>query len=178
MAGCLSDGAELLHWDIRCVCAAILRDVRQATKEVSDKTRHRWSPHSWYMKGSPFGDSLKLPPINRIESQNLTHSAPSCPTFKPCAAICALDVAPPGIEKILEASMAVDNHVHLIFGGLHLVTTSDPEVERIADALHEKWKVDLIAPGHCTGEPAFVALQKAFGERYLYAGLGTILKLP
>ncbi|SRR5438876_2036111 len=84
----------------------------------------------------------------------------------------------PGIEKILEASMAVDNHVHLIFGGLHLVTTPDPEVGRIATALHEKWKVDLIAPGHCTGEPAFAALKKTFGERYLYAGLGTILKLP
>ena len=84
----------------------------------------------------------------------------------------------PGIEKILEASMTVGNHVHLIFGGLHLVTTPDPEVERIATALYQKWKVDLIAPGHCTGEPAFSALQKAFGERYLYAGLGTILKLP
>jgi 7,8-dihydropterin-6-yl-methyl-4-(beta-D-ribofuranosyl)aminobenzene 5'-phosphate synthase len=84
----------------------------------------------------------------------------------------------PGIAKILEASTAVDNHVHLIFGGLHLVTTPDPEVERITTALNEKWKVDLIAPGHCTGEPAFAALKKAFGERYLYAGLGTILKLP
>ena len=92
--------------------------------------------------------------------------------------ILATGCSHPGIEKILEASMAVDNHVHLILGGLHLVTTPDPEVERIASALHEKWKVDLIAPGHCTGEPAFAALQKAFGERYLYAGLGTVLKLP
>jgi 7,8-dihydropterin-6-yl-methyl-4-(beta-D-ribofuranosyl)aminobenzene 5'-phosphate synthase len=84
----------------------------------------------------------------------------------------------PGIEKILDATTAVDKHVHLIFGGLHLVTTADAEIDRIATALREKWKVDLIAPGHCTGEPAFAALQKAFGERYLYAGLGTILKLP
>jgi 7,8-dihydropterin-6-yl-methyl-4-(beta-D-ribofuranosyl)aminobenzene 5'-phosphate synthase len=84
----------------------------------------------------------------------------------------------PGIEKILDAAAAVDKHVHLIFGGLHLVTTPDAEIERITTALREKWKVDLIAPGHCTGEPAFAALQKAFGERYLYAGLGTILKLP
>jgi 7,8-dihydropterin-6-yl-methyl-4-(beta-D-ribofuranosyl)aminobenzene 5'-phosphate synthase len=96
----------------------------------------------------------------------------------PKGIILATGCSHPGIEKILDASMAVDNHVHLIFGGLHLVTTPDPEVERIANALREKWKVDLIAPGHCTGEPAFAALQKAFGERYLYAGLGTILKLP
>jgi len=84
----------------------------------------------------------------------------------------------PGIEKILEASLAVDKHVHLIFGGLHLVTTPDLEVARIATALDEKWQVDLIAPGHCTGEPAFAALKKTFGDGYLYAGLGTILKLP
>lgn len=84
----------------------------------------------------------------------------------------------PGIEKILEASMAIDTRVHLIFGGLHLVTTPDPEIGRITNALREKWKVDLIAPGHCTGEPAFAVLQKAFGESYLYAGLGTVLKLP
>jgi 7,8-dihydropterin-6-yl-methyl-4-(beta-D-ribofuranosyl)aminobenzene 5'-phosphate synthase len=84
----------------------------------------------------------------------------------------------PGIEKILEAATSVDKHVHLVFGGLHLVTTPDVEIERIASALREKWQVNLIAPGHCTGEPAFAALQKAFGERYLYAGLGTVLKLP
>jgi 7,8-dihydropterin-6-yl-methyl-4-(beta-D-ribofuranosyl)aminobenzene 5'-phosphate synthase len=36
--------------------------------------------------------------------------------------------------------------------------------------------VDYIAPGHCTGEPAFTALQKAFGDHYVYAGLGQTLK--
>src|SRR4030095_3303848 len=84
----------------------------------------------------------------------------------------------PGIEKILEASMAVDKHVHLIFGGLHLVTTPDPETARIAAALHDQWKVDRMAPGHCTGEPAFAALRKAFGDHYLYAGLGSVIELP
>ena len=34
-----------------------------------------------------------------------------------------------------------------------------------------------MAPGHCTGEPTFAALRKAFGVRYLYAGLGTTLAL-
>jgi hypothetical protein len=34
-----------------------------------------------------------------------------------------------------------------------------------------------VAPGHCTGEPTFTALKKAFGERYVYAGLGTTLML-
>jgi len=84
----------------------------------------------------------------------------------------------PGIEKILEASMAVDKHVHLIFGGFHLVTTPDPEIARIATALHDQWKVDSMAPGHCTGEPAFAAFRNVFGDQYVYAGLGSVIELP
>jgi len=84
----------------------------------------------------------------------------------------------PGIEKILEASMAVDKHVYLVFGGLHLVTTPDPEITRLATALHDQWKVDRMAPGHCTGEPAFAAFRTAFGDHYLYAGLGSVIELP
>lgn len=82
-----------------------------------------------------------------------------------------------GIEKVLDAAMAVDKHVHLILGGLHLVTTAEPEIKRIAVALREKWNVYGIAPGHSTGEPAFAVLQKAFGNRYVYAGLGTAIEL-
>jgi 7,8-dihydropterin-6-yl-methyl-4-(beta-D-ribofuranosyl)aminobenzene 5'-phosphate synthase len=84
----------------------------------------------------------------------------------------------PGIEKILEASTAVDKHVHLVFGGLHLVTTPDPEITRLTTALHDQWKVDRLAAGHCTGEPAFAAFRKAFGDHYLYAGLGSVIELP
>jgi len=82
-----------------------------------------------------------------------------------------------GIEKILEASTSVDNHIHILFGGLHLVQTPDPEIDRIAAAFHDKWKLDQIAPGHCTGEPGFAALQRTFGKDYLYAGVGTVLEL-
>src|SRR5580693_7612146 len=52
---------------------------------------------------------------------------------------------------------------------------SDPDIEKIVTALHDRFKVEYIAPGHCTGEPAFTALRKAFGDHYLYAGLGTTL---
>jgi 7,8-dihydropterin-6-yl-methyl-4-(beta-D-ribofuranosyl)aminobenzene 5'-phosphate synthase len=83
----------------------------------------------------------------------------------------------PGIETILEATRAYGDHVHEIFGGLHLVSTADPEIERIASSLRDHWRLDLIAPGHCTGEPAFDALSRAFGDRYVYAGLGTVVAL-
>lgn len=83
----------------------------------------------------------------------------------------------PGIETILGAASATGDHVHAILGGLHLVTTPDLEIERIATSLNERWHLDLIAPGHCTGEPGFAALQRVFGKRYVYAGLGTVVEL-
>ena len=84
----------------------------------------------------------------------------------------------PGIETILEATRAWGDHVHLIFGGLHLVTSPDTAITRIAAALRDGWQIDQIAPGHCTGEPAFAALKRLFGARYVYAGLGTVTKVP
>ena len=84
----------------------------------------------------------------------------------------------PGIERIVEASMVLDKHVCAIVGGLHLVTTPDSEIARIVTALHNKWKVDRVALGHCTGEPAFAAFQRAFGAHYNYAGLGSVIELP
>jgi 7,8-dihydropterin-6-yl-methyl-4-(beta-D-ribofuranosyl)aminobenzene 5'-phosphate synthase len=84
----------------------------------------------------------------------------------------------PGIETILEASRSVDDQVHLIFGGLHLLATPDSAVERIASDLKSEWRLDAIAPGHCTGEPAFAALRRVFGDRYVYAGLGIVAEIP
>ena len=84
----------------------------------------------------------------------------------------------PGIETILEATRAWGDHVHLIFGGLHLVTSPDTAIARIVTTLHDRWRIDEIAPGHCTGEPAFAALKRLFGARYVYAGLGTVIAVP
>jgi 7,8-dihydropterin-6-yl-methyl-4-(beta-D-ribofuranosyl)aminobenzene 5'-phosphate synthase len=78
-----------------------------------------------------------------------------------------------GVEAILEAAGAVDPRTEIVFGGLHLVTTPVEEIDALVENLKTKWKVQRIAPGHCTGEPAFARLKKAYGENYLYAGLGT-----
>lgn len=83
----------------------------------------------------------------------------------------------PGIDKIVEAAASINKRIHLIAGGFHLVVAKDPEIEKIVAGLHDTWKVDYVAPGHCTGEPTFSALRKAFGQRYVYAGLGTRFEL-
>jgi 7,8-dihydropterin-6-yl-methyl-4-(beta-D-ribofuranosyl)aminobenzene 5'-phosphate synthase len=82
-----------------------------------------------------------------------------------------------GIEAILEAASTVDPRTEIVFGGLHLVTTPVEEIDALVENLKTKWKVQRIAPGHCTGEPAFARLKKAYGENYLYAGLGTKVEL-
>jgi 7,8-dihydropterin-6-yl-methyl-4-(beta-D-ribofuranosyl)aminobenzene 5'-phosphate synthase len=84
----------------------------------------------------------------------------------------------PGIESILAASRAIEERVHCIFGGLHLVLTKEPEIQRVAKALRDEWRVELIAPGHCTGEPAFLVLSEAFEGKYVFAGLGDTIDLP
>jgi len=82
----------------------------------------------------------------------------------------------PGIDKILQAAAAINPRIHFVAGGFHLVVASDADIEKVVTALRDQFKVEYIAPGHCTGEPAFVALKKAFGDRYLFAGLGTTLE--
>lgn len=84
----------------------------------------------------------------------------------------------PTIEKIVEATKKViDQPIHLVLGGLHLLPAKDKEIHRIATALHDHWGVQWIAPDHCTGEPAFEILKQTFGNRYLYSGLGSSIKL-
>ena len=83
----------------------------------------------------------------------------------------------PGIERIVEAAAAINPKIHLIAGGFHLVVAPDDVITRVMTSLKDTFKVENVAPGHCTGEPMFAALKKAFGDHYLYAGLGTSLPL-
>jgi len=83
----------------------------------------------------------------------------------------------PGIDKIVESATAINPRIHLIAGGFHLVVAPDSDIEKIVTVLHDQYKVEYVAPGHCTGEPAFSALKRAFGDHYVYAGLGTTLTI-
>jgi 7,8-dihydropterin-6-yl-methyl-4-(beta-D-ribofuranosyl)aminobenzene 5'-phosphate synthase len=84
----------------------------------------------------------------------------------------------PTLKKIVEtAKSVIDKPLHLVFGGTHLLPAAPDEIDRIATSLLDTWDVAWIAPVHCTGEPAFAILKERFGDRYLYAGLGTTLEL-
>src|SRR5262249_57018607 len=80
----------------------------------------------------------------------------------------------PTIEKIVEAARsAIGKPIHLILGGTHLLLAKDDQIGTIAVSLRDTWNVRYLAPVHCTGEPAFAILKETFGDRSVYAGLGT-----
>ncbi len=83
----------------------------------------------------------------------------------------------PGIEAIIEAASKINKKIHLVAGGFHLLVAQDDVIAKISTSLRDNWQVANIAPGHCTGEPTFSALRQTFGDRYWYAGLGTVLPL-
>lgn len=82
----------------------------------------------------------------------------------------------PGIEQFLKA-VSGHGRVRLLAGGFHWVTTPADQIRRMAAALRKDFDILSIAPGHCTGETGFRELRAAFGERYLYAGVGTVIPL-
>lgn len=83
----------------------------------------------------------------------------------------------PGIEAIVTEAAAIDPHIRMIAGGFHLVTAQDAVIDKVVAALHDTFKVERIAPGHCSGEHTFSAVKRVFGDRYQYAGVGTVVEL-
>lgn len=84
----------------------------------------------------------------------------------------------PGIERIVEAATGIDPRVHMVFGGFHLPAATDDVIAHIATALHDTYGVERVAPGHCTGEPAFYRFRNRWKGRYTYAGVGSVIGVP
>lgn len=84
----------------------------------------------------------------------------------------------PGVETILQAAAAIDNRIHSVLGGFHLVMAAPEEIERTVETLAATLKVRRVAPGHCTSEPGFSAFRARFAERFDRAGLGDVISLP
>ena len=84
----------------------------------------------------------------------------------------------PGIQKIVQEASCLDTRIYSVFGGFHLLSTPDAEVQNIATALHDQWKVERIGPGHCTGLPAMAALRSLYQGKHDHAGLGSVISLP
>lgn len=95
----------------------------------------------------------------------------------PSGRIVIVGCSHPGVRTILEMATRDGAAVRLLAGGFHWVTTPEPEIRRMAVELRDAFKVGAVAPGHCTGEAAFRELREAFGDRSIYAGVGTVIPL-
>ena len=84
----------------------------------------------------------------------------------------------PGIEKILATAADIDPHIYSLFGGLHLVDSSDEQVVRIVSSFQQKWKIERVAAGHCSGEFAQSEFSRQYGTRHDHSGLGEVIALP
>ena len=84
----------------------------------------------------------------------------------------------PGIEKILETASKIDSRIYSVLGGFHLVDVSDAGVTDLVTSFRDKWKIERMAPGHCTGQFAFSEFIRVYGSKFDHAGLGSVIALP
>jgi 7,8-dihydropterin-6-yl-methyl-4-(beta-D-ribofuranosyl)aminobenzene 5'-phosphate synthase len=96
----------------------------------------------------------------------------------PQGLVVVVGCAHPGVEVILTEAAKIDPTLYAVVGGFHLVLTPRDEVERVANDLHDRLKVQRVAPGHCTSELGFAILRNRFRDRFDQAGLGAVLTLP
>jgi 7,8-dihydropterin-6-yl-methyl-4-(beta-D-ribofuranosyl)aminobenzene 5'-phosphate synthase len=84
--------------------------------------------------------------------------------------------AHPGIVGIVRSAAAIGD-VDLVMGGFHLRDESPDECAALIAEI-EALGVARVAPTHCTGETARGRFAAAFGDRYVPAGVGTVVEIP
>jgi 7,8-dihydropterin-6-yl-methyl-4-(beta-D-ribofuranosyl)aminobenzene 5'-phosphate synthase len=139
-----------------------------------------WSANnfSWVTKTTEIAPGLHLILLNGTWGVDLEVKEIALAIDTPDGIVLVVGCSHPTIEKIVEAAKNTTNKpIHLVLGGTHLLPANDAQIRTIAASLRDTLNVRFIAPAHCTGEPAFAILKESFGDRYIYAGLGTTVLL-
>lgn len=86
--------------------------------------------------------------------------------------------AHPGVVNIVKHSKSLfDDDIYLVLGGLHLVGSSEKELNHIMDEL-DSLGVKRIALCHCSGDGARAAFKHRYGQGYIACGAGLVSGLP
>jgi len=96
----------------------------------------------------------------------------------PKGSVLVVGCSHPGIERIVEAAAKIDPRIYSVFGGFHLAESPDAEVTAMVTALRDKWKIERLAAGHCSGHFAFAEMIRIFGPNYDMSGVGSVIALP
>ena len=133
---------------------------------------------TWVTKTTEVAPGFHLILLNRTWGVDLEVKEVALAIETPDGIVLVVGCSHPTIEKIVEAAKSATNKpIHLVLGGTHLLPANDTQIRTIAASLRDTFGVRFIAPVHCTGEPAFAILKESFGDRYVYAGLGTTVLL-
>jgi 7,8-dihydropterin-6-yl-methyl-4-(beta-D-ribofuranosyl)aminobenzene 5'-phosphate synthase len=133
---------------------------------------------TWVTKTTEVAPGFHLILLNGTWGVDLEVKEMSLAIDTPDGIVLIVGCSHPTIEKIVEAAKsAINKPIHLVLGGTHLLPAKDDQISSIAVSLRDNWNVRYLAPAHCTGEPAFAILKETFGDRYIYAGLGTTVLL-
>jgi 7,8-dihydropterin-6-yl-methyl-4-(beta-D-ribofuranosyl)aminobenzene 5'-phosphate synthase len=86
--------------------------------------------------------------------------------------------AHPGIVDIVrQARTLSDDEVYLVLGGFHLGGKSRKQIEGILSEFR-RLGVRKVAPCHCTGEQAIRMFRQEYGEDFIQAGVGKVVRVP
>ncbi|RKZ21585.1 MBL fold metallo-hydrolase [bacterium] len=77
----------------------------------------------------------------------------------------------PGLEDILDSTRKFGTRIRLVAGGFHLLDMNKEQIEGVID-LFKKYRVEKVAPTHCTGELAIEMFHDEFGEDFIELGAG------
>jgi len=86
--------------------------------------------------------------------------------------------AHPGIVEIVrKAKVLSGDEVYLVLGGFHLGGKSRKEIEGILSEFR-RLGVRKVAPCHCTGDQALRMFRQEYGEDFIQAGAGRVIRVP
>ncbi len=78
---------------------------------------------------------------------------------------------PGAVPMVKAAEEELGIEIHTVIGGLHLMRSSEKDLELLAGKLKEMG-VKQICPTHCTGDNSIASLKASFGEGYISGGTG------
>jgi 7,8-dihydropterin-6-yl-methyl-4-(beta-D-ribofuranosyl)aminobenzene 5'-phosphate synthase len=85
--------------------------------------------------------------------------------------------AHPGVINIIEkARKIIGEEVLLVLGGFHLGAESKEGLKEIVSNF-EKLNVEYVAPCHCTGKNAEQMFRAEYGDNFIRAGAGKVIKI-
>jgi 7,8-dihydropterin-6-yl-methyl-4-(beta-D-ribofuranosyl)aminobenzene 5'-phosphate synthase len=81
------------------------------------------------------------------------------------------------VDIVRKAKALSDDGVYLVLGGFHLGGKSRKEIEGILSEFR-RLGVRKVAPCHCTGDQAIRMFRQEYGEDFIQAGVGKVIRVP